>query len=150
MPFIESEEILPEVIDDIVSICELDSIIDKKSIKVFKKRLDFLLNNKQIFYASKAEDLISNYGNKYILSRVISDIRPIFDINLDSTPANGIIIHNLVLHYQSSEEPFHRDITLTLTSENIKSLKEVLDRAEIKEKGLKNIFDKAELKNLES
>lgn len=149
IPVLENEDELPELVNNIVSLAELNDLIKKKDRKKLKDRLLILLNDQNIFYASKAEDLIDNYGNKFILSRVISDIRLVFPINLDSTLENGMIIHNLTIHYQSNEEPFHKNITLTLTSEDLSSLKETLSRAEKKEVNLKSVFKKAHIKNIE-
>lgn len=150
VPFLENEKELPEIVDNIVSLAEINGLLKKKDKKIFKDRLTFLLYDQNIFYASKAEDLIDNYGNKFILSRIISDIRLAFPINLDSVPENGMILHNLTIHYQSNEQPFHKNISLTLTAEDITTLKETLERAEKKEVGLNKLFKKAQVKNIKS
>lgn len=92
--------------------------------------------------------MYSNYGNNFILCRVISDIRPVFDIEIDESPKAGIILHSLNIHYQSNEEPLHKNITLTLNSDSIKLLKEALTRAENKENSLKRILEMSEMRNL--
>ena len=112
------------------------------------KRLRFLINNKQIYYAAKADSLISNYGNVFIQSKIISDIRPVFDIQIEDELKAGIISHNLNIHYQSNEEPYHKDISLVLNLNDIKTLKEMLIRAERKNIVLQNLLSKSGMKNL--
>jgi predicted transcriptional regulator len=146
--FIEKKEIIEEVIQDVVMLSMVQELVTPKNKKRFEKRLTFLINNEQIYYAAKAGSLASNYGNVFIESRTISDIRPVFDTEVENQLKAGIVIHNLTIHYQSSEAPFHKDITLALTLKDIKSLKEVLDRAEKKEKRLQVVFEKTNIKNL--
>jgi len=145
---IENKEIIEEIIQDIIFLCEVYELIKEEDKEIFKERISYLINSKQIYYAAKAEALINNYGNVFIQSRTLTDIRPVFDIAIEDGMKAGLIVHNLNIHYQSNEEPFHKDITLVLTTENIKSLIDVLKRAEKKELSLKSIFEKSEMKNL--
>lgn len=146
--FIEREEIIEEIVQDIVALCEDGELIAPENKKDFEKRLEILINNKQIYYAAKAEGLVNDYSNIYLLSRIVSDIRPVFDIHVDGDILGGLIVHNLNIHYQSHEEPFHKDISLTLTLEDLKTLREMLDRAEKKEASLKKVFEKSGMKHL--
>lgn len=146
--FIEKQEIIEEIIQDVVALCEIDELIKPEDKERFEKRITFLINNKQIYYAAKSDNLINNYGNIFIQSRIISDIRPVFDIQIDDNPKAGIIFHNLNIHYQSNDEPYHKDISLILTIDDIQSLKDVLIRAEKKELCLQTIFEKSGMKNL--
>ncbi len=138
--FIEKVEIIEEIIQDVTSLCEIYELIKPEDKVRFVKRLRFLINNKQIYYAAKADSLISNYGNVFIQSKIISDIRPVFDIQIEDEPQASIISHNLNIHYQSNDEPYHKDISLVLNLNDIKTLKEVLIRAEKKNTVLQNLL----------
>lgn len=59
-----------------------------------------------------------------------------------------MIIHNLHIHYKSDDEGDHKDIYLALDSDDIQSLKILLERAENKEKFLKEGLTKAGLTDL--
>jgi hypothetical protein len=145
---IDSKEIIKEVVSDISEIASITEVIKEESKKKFAKRLNILLEDEKIFYAAKSDDLIHNYSNSFIQCRVVSDIRPVFGMGAESIPMAGIIIHNLTIHYDSNEEPFHRDITLTLTSQDIKNLQAVLKRAQKKDGYLKKILENSAIKDL--
>ncbi|MES2649611.1 MAG: hypothetical protein V4717_22220 [Bacteroidota bacterium] len=147
-PVIESKETIDEIVKDIVSLCEEYDLIDETLKNTLSQRLSFFLNNKQIFYASKAEDLLNSYGNAFIKCRVISDIRPIFELDLQEDIKAAMIVHNLSIHYQSSEEPFHKDINLCLTSTELQDLKEAIIRAEAKHIRLQSLLDKSDMLDL--
>lgn len=138
--FIENKDAIVEIANDIAKLSLDYDFIKDEDKENFISRLIILLNGKQIYYAYKAEDLLNNYGNSFITSRIISDIRPVFELDLDEELKAGMILHNLTIHYQSNDEPFHKNISLTLTPSNIQELKEVLDRAELKEEKLQSIL----------
>jgi len=146
IPYISKEDMRSEVSDDIANIGSQQKIIKGK--KAFKERLLLLLSNTQIYYASKTKELATEYGNVYINSRIVSDIRPVFGMDLDEAPKGGIIIHNLHIHYKADEEGDHKDIFLALDSQDIQYLKTIIMRAEKKENALKLILEKSGLTNL--
>lgn len=148
IPYIEKEEMINEIVKDIVLISKYSEEIEIKEESEFIERLTFFLTDKHIFYASKATDLINNYSNVFILSRLITDIRPVFGLNLDEPPSAGVIIHTLNIHYQSNEEPYHKDISITLNKDDLILLKETIERAEKKQNSLQIIFDNSSVKNL--
>jgi len=119
-----------------------------KDKEPFYERLSFLLNTKQIYYAAKGGLLNLDHTNVYINSKVITDIRSVFDVNVESTPIAGLIIHTLHIHYQNDEEAPHKDIYIAMDGSDIKSLKEALIRAEKKEISLQTVFKKSEMTNL--
>lgn len=121
---------------------------DDNSKGEFVERVATLLKSKQIYYAAKSNQLLYEYQNVLLGARIVSDVRPVFDTNLDGAINAGMIIHNLHLHYQKDEESPHTDIFLALDLEDIKSLQEVLARAEKKELAIRAFIDKAGLTNL--
>jgi hypothetical protein len=147
-PFIETEENLDEMSEDVSTIAIEEQIIDERNKKRFKTRLTSLLRNKQLFYASKVNGLLTEYGNVFLQSRIVTDIRPVFGINPNDVPEAGIIIHNLHIHYQDDSEGAHKDFYIALDTNDIKNLKAALIRAEAKEKSLQLLYDKTGLINL--
>lgn len=148
IPYYDSEEKIDEIISDVSEIATLEELVEEQNKEKFVKRLSALARSKAIFYAAKASNLSSGYGNAFINCRIISDIRPVFDVSIEKEATAAIIIHNLNIHYQSNEEPYHKDITLVLNASDLAELKEAIERAEKKESGLQNILDRASVSQL--
>jgi hypothetical protein len=148
MSFLEKKESINEVIEDITRIAIENGVFSENEKENFKKRFLLLLENKHIYYASKGFSLMREHSNVFLSSRIITDIRPVFDIDLDNEPQAAIIIHKLHVHYQADKEGDHKDIFLALDSSDLKSLKEAIVRAERKEVSLQGVFKKANVTNL--
>jgi hypothetical protein len=144
--FFENEDMVNEVIENITTIGYEGKLFENK--EQFFERLSFFLKNKHIYYSVKANDLSTDYGNVFLNSRIATDIRPVFGINIEDAPQAAMIVHNLHIHFQSDEEGNHKDIYLALDSDDLKSLKDAIIRAEQKEIGLSKIFEKAGITNL--
>lgn len=145
---ITESESISELVDDITKISLRDDIIKAGKKDIFENRLLFLLENKQIYYASKAQDLITEYSNIFLTSKIASDIRPVFDIDVDQNPKGALIVHNLHIHYQSDTESDHKDLFLALDINDIQLLKNTLERAEKKQISLQNILKSSGITNL--
>lgn len=137
---IETLEEDDELIDE-----KLRELLDEAGKQIFIERLVVLLKTEKLYYAAKANDLMFEYPNVFIQARIMTDIRPIFSIKTDETPIAGMVIHNLHIHYRGDRETEHRDIYLTLDSADLISLKEIISRAENKEKSLSHIFKKSDM-----
>jgi hypothetical protein len=148
--YVDDEDEIPVIAEDIITLLDRDNIIEIKPERkqLLIDNLAFILGNKKIFTAYKSYDLLNNYGNKFIECRIVSDIRPVFNINVEEDPESAMVVHNLQIHYQPNEEPYHKDISIVLDSLGFFLLKEAIDRAELKQASLKNIIDKSGMKNL--
>jgi chaperonin cofactor prefoldin len=146
LPFVEKSNSKEEILNDIADIAFNKKIIKDKEI--FIERLSYLFNSTQIYHASKANELEYQYGNVYLNSRVISDIRVVFSNDVEQLPKGAMITHSLHLHYLSDQEGDHKDIYFALDSSDLRTLKDAIVRAESKEKSLKAILEKANLTNL--
>lgn len=145
---LDSEKEIPELVENIANVAIDTKIFESESRNIFVKRLSSLLSNKQIYYASKSHYLSLEKENIYIGSRIITDIRPVFDVDLKDSPKGGMIMHTLHIHYRADAESDHKDIFISLKAEDIQSLKENIDRAERKETSLRGIFEKIGMTNL--
>ena len=148
IPFLDKKIEVKEIVKDIAVLALENKIVDPENIETLKLRLTTLLNNEQVYYASKSSVVLTEHGNVFIQARVLTDIRPIFSINVQETPKAGMIIHNLHIHYQGDQEGDHKDLFLALDSKDIKSLKDSLIRAEQKESALQKLYDKIGMANL--
>jgi hypothetical protein len=148
--FLEDEEDINEVVEDIVELAaqEPEINVQGKDQAQFKERLLLLLSDKKIFYASKAQDLITETENQFLTCRIVTDFRPIFNLNIEKSIEAGMIIHNLHIHYQGKMSGQHQDIYLSLNANDIGQLLDVIGRAIKKEENLREVLLKSSITNL--
>ena len=139
---------IEEIVEDLSRVAIENGIVKEDQEENFKARALFLFQNQHIYFASKTEELTSEYANIYLNSEIATDIRPIFSRNVEEAPKGAIITHNLHLHYRVHREGDHKDIYLALDSNDINSMIEVLKRAQKKEISLSQIFNKSGITNL--
>jgi hypothetical protein len=153
--FVEKGTEVDELIDNVISVLK-DSPLDEEeniafteeSEKVFKERLSFLINSDVIFYAYKGSLLLTEHQNVYIQAKAITDMRTIFSRDIESIPKAGVIVHNLHVHYSGDGEGPHKDIFISMDSDDIASLKSVLERAQKKEEHIRSLMRKSDITNL--
>ena len=83
----------------------------------------------------KAREVIRENLNNFYESRIISDIRIVYDDsgNLDDKDQVAVIVHNLRIKYSSKPVP-RGEIFISLNLEDLHQLKDVVDRAIEKDK----------------
>jgi hypothetical protein len=94
----------------------------------------------------KAMDLLSETNNMFIESRILTDVRPIFEKYSDDLNGNALILHQLRIEYISNEE--NKKFFVSLDLDDLKKLMENIDRAinkqsaiEEKYKSITNFID---------
>jgi hypothetical protein len=148
VPFLDTETTIEKIVKDLSKIAIDEDIIDKEHVDDFTKKVHSLLSAQQIYYAAKASDIATEYSNVYLQAKIVTDVRPVFGVDITEFPKAAMTLHNLHLHYISDIEGDHKDIFIALDSKDIKALKELLIRAENKEKTLLEIYSKAKIINL--
>jgi len=99
------------------------------------KDFESLKNNlKQIFKSSenlemsiKAYRLIRENNNVYNRSKIISDIRMVFDKDFSSKKKKAVLIHNLHITYKQNSQ--NKDFFVSLDFEDLKLFQEQIERA---------------------
>jgi hypothetical protein len=147
IPYLNEEEDILECVNDVVQIATKEELI--KEGNPLDNRLFRLIDDRKIYYAFKITDLKTENKNIYVTSKILTDIRPIFDIDVEKIPLIGITQHTLHLHYQSDLGAPHKDFYINLTSSEISELIGVLIRADKKEETLNTIYKKAGITKLD-
>lgn len=150
MNFVEKGTSAEELAKNLTEVIVEDEIINfdnPESVEKFTSRLIKLLSLEQLYFASKSEYLITEHGKVFIQARILTDIRPVFSPKMEE-PKAAVIVHTLHIHYTGAEEQEHKGIFIALDSNDLKLLKETLNRAETKEISLKGIFEKSGMANL--
>ena len=98
---------------------------------------------------TKVQELKHEYEHTFCDSRIFTDLRPIFGGDVGDAPSTMLLVHILKLGYHDEHESRHRELHIALTSEQLKTLKDVIERAETKEKTLRSHFQSTSIKPIE-
>jgi hypothetical protein len=110
---------------------------------LLKERIQKLFElGKIIGLKSKAIDVMSSQDHVFCAVRLLSDIRPVFQESPD-TISSAMVIHNLRIGYHHNGE--HEEFTVAMNTEDVRKIKEVLDRAEKKAKTLKSFIENSKI-----
>ena len=145
--FLEGRDDIEKLAADVASLISSKELVHEQ-IDNFEKRLIVLLNDTKIYYAHKSRKLMTENVNNFISCRVVSDIRPVFDFDIEQDPIAGVITHTLHIHYDSELSGIHKDFFICLDSFDIKTLIETLLRAEKKEEVLSRLLKKSGITDL--
>lgn len=97
--------------------------------------------DKSIGITSKANEVLVDNNHTYCHSRILTDIRPIFPNDLEITPSEVVIVHNLKISFM--EDGQKREFFAAMNPTNLKELKVAIERAELKVKSIQKVMEKA-------
>ncbi len=100
--------------------------------------LQILKNYKNLGLSLKARDLMVENENNFQESRIISDLRLVFDDELENKKRHGVIIHRLHIEYRHQRT--YKDIYVSLDLQDLQQLKEEIERAIKKHEIIKNDY----------
>jgi hypothetical protein len=98
---------------------------------------------------AKARELQTESERVFCEARILTDIRPIFGIQLGTVPEAAVIVHTLKIGFHDAETSAHKEIFIALDSDDIGTLKKIAERAEEKARILKSMLDAAKLRSVE-
>jgi len=98
---------------------------------------------------TKVQELKHEYEHTFCDSRIFTDLRPVFGGDVGDAPSTMLLVHILKLGYHDEHESRHRELHIALTSEHLQVLKDVIARAETKEKTLRTQLQSADIKPIE-
>lgn len=114
----------------------------------FAKRLAELLNVEPFNRVVRAGTLLLENEHTFRGSRVLSDIRPIFDPERpDAAPRGALIQHTLKISYRADSTV--REFFVALDSGDLDELLEQLVRAKSKAESLKSVLKDAQVRHIE-
>jgi len=96
--------------------------------------LDVLLESKTLFLSAKATSLSSEFEQVYSESRILTDIRPIFENDTTGQLLGHFLVHNLKLVVETSQGD--RELFVALGEDALESLGKDIERARLKARQL--------------
>lgn len=110
----------------------------------FERRLAALLEFDSVLgVTSKAIDVMRDHERIFTHSRVLTDMRPIFEVDLEKGPAAVVIVHMLKIQYADLDGT--HEFFVALDSIDLEELRQQLDRAEKKGKSIKLMLNRANI-----
>jgi hypothetical protein len=111
-----------------------------------RDRLKRLLSlDAAIGVTAKAQSVMVDQDHTFCNVRILTDIRPIFSESGEASAA--VIIHNLRIGYHQDSK--HQDFYVALDTDDIKKLKEAIERAEKKTATLQGLLKRSNVTYLE-
>jgi hypothetical protein len=146
----------PDLEDELVEdICEAMDDSGSQELKIaenkrdyFKKLLTGLLKAEAIVYPSKAIGVLRDNERMFCNARILTDIRPVFGSDVHIPPRAAVIVHMLNITYHEGRDL--KEFYVGLDTDDVDTLRMVLERADIKAKSIRSVFEAAQLKDLTS
>jgi hypothetical protein len=92
--------------------------------------------------AAKAGDILTEHERIFVTARIVTDLRPIFHVDVKEKPDAAVIIHTLKIT-QRDHSGNHADLYFALDHNDLLVMKDLIERALKKENTLKNIVNSA-------
>jgi hypothetical protein len=147
--FYKEENFSNEVFVNLISTSiKQDIEFSEEQIESFKKRLSNLLKALEgiafsLDIAEKASDLLIEHERIFSDSKIVTDIRPIFDSETEKKVEAAILIHTLKIQYKDSEAT--KEFYVALDSDDLDNLYEQIVIAIGNRDALAAVLRKAEI-----
>lgn len=116
-----------------------DTGVEREQLTQLEKNVEKLLKVPSLSLAIKATSLLFESERSLLNSRILTDIRPVFDV-LTNDIGGGLIIQTLKLEYISDEDDSSKEFFVSLDSDDIDDLIDNLERAKAKAGKLKELL----------
>ena len=114
-----------------------------------KQRLEQVLLIDSIGVAGKGASVAADHQRLYCHARIMTDIRPVFRRDLSTPPAGAILTHMLRISFHEEDLGKSKEFYVALSSTSLRELRDLLDRAEEKEKNLRRQLEESKIPFLE-
>jgi hypothetical protein len=113
----------------------------------FVGRLKRIFGFDSLAVAAKSRDLQTDHDHVYLNGRIVTDIRPVFRNTPDEAPVGVVLFHMVKLTYMDRGRNGERaNFYIALDDADLSSLKNLLERAELKAKTLRARLQSAGIK----
>ena len=146
-------EVRPEVfLDDIAegmgAIEGNDFRLGEAEQRCLRERLAALTESSAMAIHAKTRSLQQDQENTYCRARIITDLRPIFGSDVHQSPKAVLVAHMLRITYHHGSQGTLRDLFLTLRTDDLDQLSELIERAKVKAESLHALTAAADLQEI--
>ncbi len=122
--------------------------LDETKQERLRERLTALTESPAMEIHAKARSLQQDRENTYCRARIISDLRPIFGSDVRQSPKAVLVAHMLRITYHHGSRGTLKDLFLTLRTEDLDQLSELIERARSKADSLHAFTAAADLREI--
>lgn len=129
-------------------VCDAMARLDSEEFRLpqsereqFKRKIATLMGASVFGLASKIVDLRTDDERVFCQARILTDLRPVFGSQIEDGPQGMVVVHLLKVGYHSATQR-HQEFFVSLDSDDLQTLRDLIDRAEAKARSLKmNLAD---------
>lgn len=131
---------LKEFAEEILSALKADHIVDEPpngDWSGIETILNNLLDAKGLQVMASAVDVASEHENTFCNARILTDLRPVFGLDVSEPPIASVLGHTLLISYHDDTSEI-REFHCALDAEDLGKIEKVIGRALSKEKSLRS------------
>ena len=114
-------------------------------VAAFEERLTKILTLEAVAIETKAAVLSAEYERRFCGARILTDARPVYTDDPAKLPSAGMIMHTLRISYHDNT-PQLREFYVAMNANDVRTMRALLDRADVKAKSLESVFGAAKVK----
>ena len=145
---VQPDLFLNDIAEGMGEIEEDELRLDEITQRRLRDRLAALTQSPAIEVHAKARSLQQDRENTYCRARIITDLRPIFGSDARQSPKAVLVAHMLRITYHHGNQGTLRDLFLTLRTEDLDLLGELVERARLKAESLHAFTAAADLREI--
>ena len=120
---------LNDVAEGMGEIEERELRLDETGRRRLRERLSALTESPAMEIHAKAQSLRHDRENTYCRARIVTDLRPVFGSDVRQSPKAILVAHMLRITYHHGSRGALQDLYLTLQTEDLDQLRELVERA---------------------
>ncbi len=146
---VQPDVFLNDIAEGMGRIEEDELRLDETKQEHLRERLTALTESPAMEIHAKARSLQQDRENIYCRARIISDLRPIFGSDVRQSPKAVLVAHMLRITYHHGSRGTLKDLFLTLRTEDLDQLSELIERARSKADSLHAFTAAADLREID-
>ena len=145
---ISKNDFINDICDALQETAEKEVVLSDEEKSRFKERLKKLLDIEALKIQSKVLDLQASNERSFCSLKIITDIRPVFGLEIKGGIKESIIQHTMQISYHENEaRGEHKTFYLVIDKNGLKSIRDALDRAEEKQSILEKTIESMNINN---
>lgn len=133
-----TEDFVEEVCDAMESLPSENQRLPHTERQAFREKLLIILGAELFGLVAKVYDLATEDERTFCQARILTDLRPVFGPKIQDGARAMIVMHHLKFAYHEGSKE-HKNFYITLDADDLRTLKQLIERAESKAKALKSV-----------